>query len=134
MVPALENEQYIWATSFYWIFEVIATAGYREFSYGTNAEYIFAILLEFIGVTFNSILVANLSGIFDGELKFEDLLTEKMDQLLVWMKKIEFSNKYVETEETDKSLDPFLYSEIARFVEDAFLGDFNLIVEEFQMY
>jgi hypothetical protein len=61
-------------------------------------------------------------------------MSDKMDELLLWVKKIENCNKYVETRQTDKSLEPKLYSEINRFVQDAFLYDFNLIVEEFNMY
>ena len=75
-----------------------------------------------------------MSGVFDGDLNFELLMSDKMDELLLWVKKIENCNKYVETRQTDKSLEPKLYSEINRFVQDAFLYDFNLIVEEFNMY
>ena len=79
-------------------------------------------------------MVGTVSGVFDGDLNFELLMSDKMDQLLLWVKKIENCNKYVETRQTDKSLESKLYSEINRFVEDAFLYDFNLIVEEFNMY
>jgi hypothetical protein len=77
---------------------------------------LFAILLEFSGVTFNAILVGTVSGVFDGDLNFELLMSEKMDQLLMWVKKIENCNKFIETRQTDKSLEPKLYSEINRFV------------------
>ena len=79
-------------------------------------------------------MVGTVSGVFDGDLNFELLMSDKMDELLLWVKKIENCNKYVETRQTDKSLEPKLYSEINRFVQDAFLYDFNLIVEEFNMY
>jgi hypothetical protein len=87
----------MWCTSFYWVFEVISTAGYGDFSYYSNLEYLFAILLEFSGVTFNAILVGTVSGVFDGDLNFELLMSEKMDQLLLWVKKIENCNKFIET-------------------------------------
>ena len=124
----------VWATAFYWVFEVISTVGYGDFSYSSNPEYLFAISLEFIGVIFNAILVGTVMGVTSGDLNFEMLMTEKMDALLVWVKKIELCNKYIETKETQKSLDANLYKEINRFVQDAFLYDFNLIVEEFEMY
>lgn len=128
------NVRLMWCTSFYWVFEVLSTAGYGDFMYSSNAEYLFAILLEFSGVSFNAILVGTVSGLFDGDLNFELLMSDKMDQLLMWVKKIENCNKFIETRQTDKSLEPKLYSEINRFVQDAFLYDFNLIVEEFNMY
>ena len=61
-------------------------------------------------------------------------MTEKMDELLIWIKKLELCNKYIESKEVEKSLNPKLYSEVNRFIQDAFLQDFNLIVEEFEMY
>lgn len=124
----------IWANAFYWVFEVISTVGYGDFSYSSNLEYSFAILLEFFGLMFNAILIGTVAGVTSGDLSFEMLMTEKMDALLVWVKKIEMCNKFIEDKETPKSLDPLLYSEINRFVQDAFLYDFNLIVEEFEMY
>lgn len=57
-----------------------------------------------------------------------------MDELLIWIKKLELCNKYIESKEVEKSLNPKLYSEVNRFIQDAFLQDFNLIVEEFEMY
>lgn len=134
MPPPYGNVYTLWATAFYWIFEVISTAGYGDFSYSSNYEYLFAIVIEFTGVTFNAILVGTVSGVFDGELDFGVLMSDKMDQLMLWVKKIENCNKYIETEATDKSLEPRLYGDISRFIEEAFLYDFNLIVEEFDMY
>jgi hypothetical protein len=124
----------VWATAFYWVFEVISTVGYGDFAYSSNGEYWFAVLLEFIGVIFNAILVGTVMGVSAGDLNFDMLMQDKMDDLLVWVKKIELCNKFIETKETQKSLNPMLYTEINRFVQDAFLYDFNLIVEEFEMY
>lgn len=79
MPPKVGNARVLWSTGFYWVFEVIATAGYGDFSYSSNAEYLFAILLEFTGVTFNAVLVGSVSGIFSGDLNFELLMQDKMD-------------------------------------------------------
>lgn len=122
-----DDMSFVWATAFYWIFEVFTTVGYGDFSYGTNLEYLFALLSEFIGVSFNSILIASLTGLFD-EYGFEVLLANKMDELILWTKKIEQSNQ---KEAKIRYLVPFHYSEMQRYVRDAFLFDHNLIVEEF---
>jgi hypothetical protein len=75
-------------------------------------------------------LIASLSGIFD-DYGFEVLLAKKMDELMIWTKKLENSNV---KDPTYKHLTPFLYSEMKRYVKDAFLYDHNLIIEEFSMY
>lgn len=79
--------------SFYWIFEVITTVGYGDFSGKTSAEYIFSIILEFLGLTFFSFLMGSINGIFNTSDNFDDLIEEKLDSLDMWIKKIEKSNR-----------------------------------------
>lgn len=79
--------------SFYWIFEVITTVGYGDYSGATSEEYIFSIVLEFLGLTFFSFLMGSINGIFNTSDNFDDLIEEKLDSLDMWIKKIEKSNK-----------------------------------------
>ena len=85
------SSQYIF--SFYWIFEVITTVGYGDYSGKTSNEYIFSIFLEFLGLTFFSFLMGSINGIFSTSDNFDDLIEEKLDSLDMWIKKIEKSNK-----------------------------------------
>lgn len=82
--------KYIFAL--YWIFEVITTVGYGDYSGSTSEEYIFSIVLEFLGLTFFSFLMGSINGIFNNSDNFEDLIEEKLDSLDMWIKKIEKSN------------------------------------------
>lgn len=79
--------------SFYWIFEVITTVGYGDYAGATSEEYIFSIILEFLGLTFFSFLMGSITGIFNTSDNFDDLIEEKLDSLDMWIKKIEKSNK-----------------------------------------
>ena len=117
--------QYIFA--FYWIFEVITTVGYGDYAGKTSYEYIFSIGLEFLGLTFFSFLMGSINGIFNTSDNFDDLIEEKLDSLDMWIKKIEKSNKPFH-------IQPTLYNDIRKYVEQAFLYDFNLVIEEFQFY
>lgn len=119
------HTQYIFA--FYWIFEVITTVGYGDYSGSTSGEYIFSIALEFMGLTFFSFLMGSINGIFNTSDNFDDLIEEKLDSLDMWIKKIEKSNKPFH-------IQPTLYNDIRKYVEQAFLFDFNLVIEEFQFY
>jgi hypothetical protein len=58
---------------------------------------------------------------------FQDLIDRKLEQLDKWIQKIEKSNKPF-------FIPPILYSQIRQYVEDAFLYDFNMIIEEFTFY
>ena len=89
----LQRISSIYIFSFYWIFEVITTVGYGDYSGQTTPEWIFSICLEFIGLTFFSFLMGSISALFGSSDNFNDLIEEKLDKLDVWIKNIEKSNK-----------------------------------------
>ena len=51
--------QYIFA--FYWIFEVITTVGYGDFTGWTSAEQLYSILVQFVGLVFFSLLMGHIT-------------------------------------------------------------------------
>ena len=120
-----EHTQYIFA--FYWIFEVITTVGYGDYTGKTSEELLFSIALQFIGLVFFSFLMGSINGIFNTSDNFEDLIDEKLDQLDMWIKKIEKSNKPFH-------IQPYLYNDIKQYINQAFLYDYNLVIEEFQFF
>lgn len=122
-----KNYSSIYIFAFYWIFEVITTVGYGDYSGKTQNEYIFSILLEFLGLTFFSFLMGSITSIFSTSDNFDDLIEQKLDSLDMWIKKIEKSNKPFH-------IQPTLYNDIRKYVEQAFLYDFNLVIEEFSFY
>ena len=100
----------LYICAFYWIFEVITTVGYGDYCGETTEEYIFSVLLEFMGLIFFSGLMGNINGLFDQNDSFEDLIQEKLDALDMWVKKIEKSNH-------PYHLQPLLYNDIRKYVE-----------------
>jgi hypothetical protein len=71
--------------------------------------------------------MGSINGIFNTSDNFDDLIEEKLDSLDMWIKKIEKSNKPFH-------IQPTLYNDIRKYVEQAFLYDFNLVIEEFPFY
>ena len=69
--PAMEmpdpkdEASFVWATAFYFMFEVYSTVGYGEMGFGTSYEYIYLMLCMFIGVAYMSVLLTVLAGLFD---------------------------------------------------------------------
>jgi hypothetical protein len=55
MTDAPDSTVYIFAL--YWIFEVITTVGYGDYSGSTTQELIFSMFLEFAGLTFFSLFM-----------------------------------------------------------------------------
>ena len=57
----------IYSTSFYYILTTITTVGYGDQSGATSIEYIYTMVVEFIGITFFSFINGTISAMFSGE-------------------------------------------------------------------
>jgi hypothetical protein len=101
--------------------------GYGDHTGSTTYEYVFCMILEFIGLSFFSFLMGSINNMLKKSDNFESLIDEKLSLLDIWIKKIERSNK-------PYYIPPDLYSNIKQYVHDAFMYDFNLIIEEFNFY
>ena len=117
----------LYVFSVYFILQTLTTVGYGEFTGSTTYEYIFCMILEFIGLSFFSFLMGSINNMLRKSDNFESLIDEKLSLLDIWIKKIERSNK-------PYYIPPDLYTNIKQYVHDAFMYDFNLIIEEFNFY
>jgi hypothetical protein len=117
----------IYIFSIYFILQTLTTVGYGDHTGSTRAEHIFCMILEFIGLSFFSFLMGSINNMLKKSDNFESLIDEKLSMLDIWIKKIERSNK-------PYFIPPDLYSKIKQYVHDAFMHDFNLIIEEFNFY
>ena len=84
-------------------------------------------LLEFMGVTFFSVMTARMQTFAQREGGYQDLLWNRLQGLNIWIQKLEKAN-------TILHVSPVLYLEISKFIEDAMKLDYNLIIEEFEFY
>jgi len=107
--------------------QTLTTVGYGDHTGSTTYEYVFCMILEFIGLSFFSFLMGSINNMLKKSDNFESLIDEKLSLLDIWIKKIERSNK-------PYYIPPDLYSNIKQYVHDAFMYDFNLIIEEFNFY
>ena len=104
--PPVENNAFnIYNFSYYWIFEVFTTVGYGDYSGGTSIEYLYSILLEFIGIIINSFFIGIAGDFVSQSTGFDALISHQLDRLDLWVKKIEKSN-------TPFHLKPQLYANI----------------------
>ena len=117
----------IYVNAFYFILTTITTVGYGDISGSTTNEYLFSMCVEFIGLTFFSFLTGTISVMFSGDQSFESLINARMEELDLWLLRLENCNKV-------EKIPNKLYHSIKEFIQDAFVYDFNLIIEEFNFY
>ena len=72
---------------------MITTVGYGDYSMATTSEYCFMLALEFIGMIVFSMLMSSVSAVFGANDSFDDLVENKLEQLDIWIKKLEKSCK-----------------------------------------
>ena len=82
----------IYANAFYFILMTITTVGYGDITGSTTYEYIFSMIVEFIGLTFFSFLTGTINIMFSKEQSFETMINEHLDQLDLWMLRLENCN------------------------------------------
>jgi hypothetical protein len=126
----VDEYTYIWTiyiNAFYFILTTITTVGYGDISGSTTKEYLFSMSVEFVGLTFFSFLTGTISVMFSGDQSFESLINARMEELDLWLLRLENCNKV-------EKIPNKLYHSIKEFIQDAFVYDFNLIIEEFNFY
>jgi len=83
----------IYVNAFYFILTTITTVGYGDISGSTTNEYLFSMCVEFIGLTFFSFLTGTISVMFSGDQSFESLINARMEELDLWLLRLENCNK-----------------------------------------
>ena len=111
----------------YWVFTIITTVGYGDFTGGTAGEYLVTISIEFAGIICFTVLIMLVNKLADSRLTYEKFVFDKFTELDEWIIKVEHCNKSL-------SLEPSLMVAVRKNLEDAYEYDFNVILEEFDFY
>ena len=90
-------------------------------------EFLISLLIEFKGLIVFTVLTLLMNQLVESGFSYEQLVTEKFWGLEAWIVKVERSNSPL-------SLNPAHLLAIRKNLEDAFLYDFNVIIEEFDFY
>tara|TARA_B110000285_G_C14558632_1_gene352481 strand:- start:245 stop:448 length:204 start_codon:yes stop_codon:yes gene_type:complete len=65
------------------------TVGFDDYSGSTTIEYILAIILEFIGLTFFGFIMGSIAGLFASSENFDDYVRQKLDDVNMWVRLME---------------------------------------------
>jgi hypothetical protein len=118
-------QQYV--LSIYWIFTLVTTVGYGDFYGSTTLEYFISILFEFGGFIVLAGVFWLMVQLLEPDYDFSTCLSEKQTCYEHWLSQLEKSN-------SNLNICPTLLIKVRKSLEDAFIYDFNMIIEEFEMY
>ena len=121
-IKAYEKQQK-YVLTVYWIFTLVTTVGYGDFTGSTKREYAITVLFQFAGILIFSMISFLIVKVLQDNFDFPVFVSEKFSQYESWLSQLEKANER-------KSIQPHLLKTIRKRLEDAFIFDFNMIIEE----
>jgi hypothetical protein len=120
---ATPSTKYI--TSIYWVVTTLTTVGYGDYKGFTTNEYIFTMVVEFIGILFFSVIMASVNDILDDGSSDYDIVETKLENVDVWLVKLDNSRM-------SKQLPRVLYDKIKIYIKESLTYDHKKLVEGFE--
>ena len=103
-----KDESTIYVTSLYWVVTTLTTVGYGDIYGNTVQEYIYTMIVEFIGILVFSIIMSTVNSFLSAQGDI-DIVEAKTDQVDVWLVKLDNSRM-------SKSLPKILYDKIKVYI------------------
>jgi len=100
------TDTYIFAL--YWVVTTLTTVGYGDIYGKGNSQFIFTMIVEFLGILVFSIIMSSVNQAL-GQSGDIDIIENKIDQVDVWLVKLDNSR-------LSKSLPKILYEKIKVYI------------------
>ena len=121
-----ENKVNMYIAALYWTITTLSTVGYGDLKGYTPREYLFQIVLQFIGIGYFSFFMSKVQEIMTAERQFNDIVADKIEDLDWWISKLDKAR-------SDEQIPAPLYYSIRQFVKISLVEDNNLIIKNFDM-
>ena len=116
-----EDATTVYIKSLYWVVTTLTTVGYGDIYGTTEQEFIYTMVVEFIGILVFSIIMSTVNG-FLSERGDVDIVETKSDLVDVWLVKLDNSRM-------SKSLPKILYDKIKVYITQSLLHDHKKLIE-----
>lgn len=105
----------------YWVITTLTTVGYGDYKGYTKHEYIFQMVVEFLGIAVFSYLMGSISGLVSSEGNLQMIVDERMEDIEGWLRKLE--------KRRNKNFSKQLYDAIKDYTEKSYYYDYKQIQE-----
>lgn len=83
--------------------------------------------VEFLGIAFFSFIMGSINKILISENEALDIIDDKLEEVDIWLLHLDDSRK-------NKALPRFLFEKIKRYIEEALLLDYNMLIEGYDFF
>ena len=102
----------IYIQALYWVVTTLTTVGYGDIKGFTPGEYMYTIVVEFIGIAFFSFIMGAINNVLLVDNGASDIIESKLEQVDVWLVKLDNSRM-------SKSLPKILYDKIKLYIMES---------------
>lgn len=116
-----ENDKTVYITAVYWVITTLTTVGYGDMKGYTPPEYMFQMIIEFLGIGVFSFLMNCISDLFTTDTTIQNIIDSRTEDIEMWLRKLEKTRS--------KNFSKILFDAIKEFTEKSFYYDYSGIHE-----
>ena len=106
----------MYITATYWVITTLTTVGYGDYKGYTDSEYIFQMVVEFIGIGIFSYLMGSINNLVSSDSTLNDIVEERNEEVELWLRQLEKSRS--------KNFSKTLYDSIKQYTYDSYYIDY----------
>jgi len=116
-IPVKRDDDFIvYFTADYYIITTLTTVGYGDYKGYTPSEYLFQMIVEFLGIGIFSYLMGSINNLVGSESTLQDIIDERIEKIETWLRKLEKAR--------NKNFSKQLYDSIKEYTEISYYIDF----------